>query len=54
MVDDPERDLRLLDDLVARGELDDYQHLHCARGGLLRRFFKRRLAAGAHAAPDQP
>ena len=78
MADGPEEGLRLLDELAARGELDDYQHLHSARGGLLRklgrhqdaaaaygralelatnpverRFLERRLAAGAHAAPDQ-
>ena len=37
MADGPAEGLRLLDELAARGELDDYQHLHSARGGLLRR-----------------
>ncbi len=78
MADGPAEGLRLLDELTARGELDDYQHLHSARGALLRklgrhedaavaygralelatnpverRFLERRLAAGAHATPDQ-
>jgi RNA polymerase sigma-70 factor, ECF subfamily len=78
MADGAEDGLRLLDELAAAGELDDYQHLHSARGGLLhrlgrddeaaaayrralelatnpveRRFLERRLAAHAHAAPDQ-
>ena len=78
MADGPEEGLRLLDQLASAGELDDYQHLHSARGGLLhrlgrddeaagsyrralelatnpveRRFLERRLAAHAHAAPDQ-
>jgi RNA polymerase sigma-70 factor (ECF subfamily) len=78
MADGAEEGLRLLDQLAAAGELDDYQHLHSARGGLLRRFgrdeeaaaayrralelatnpverrfLERRLAAHAHAAPDQ-
>jgi RNA polymerase sigma-70 factor (ECF subfamily) len=78
MADGAEEGLRMLDQLAAAGELDDYQHLHSARGGLLhrlgrddeaaasyrralelatnpveRRFLERRLAAHAHAAPDQ-
>jgi RNA polymerase sigma-70 factor (ECF subfamily) len=78
MADGAEEGLRLLDQLASAGELDDYQHLHSARGGLLhrlgrddeaaasyrralelatnpveRRFLERRLAAHAHAAPDQ-
>jgi len=37
MADGPERGLRLIDNLMASGELDDYHLLHAARADLLRR-----------------
>ena len=48
MADGPEEGLRLLDELAARGELDDYQHLHSARGGLLRKLGRHQDAAAAY------
>jgi RNA polymerase sigma-70 factor, ECF subfamily len=41
--------LAVLDELAERGELEDYQHLHSARGGLLRRLGRDDEAAAAYA-----
>jgi len=48
MATGPEAGLALLDELAARGELDDYQHLHSARGGLLRKLGRDEDAAAAY------
>ena len=49
MADGPAAGLRVLDELAERGELDDYQHLHSARGGLLRRLGRDDEATAAYA-----
>jgi RNA polymerase sigma-70 factor (ECF subfamily) len=41
MADGPERGLELIDELVGRGELADYQLLHAATADLLRRLISR-------------
>ena len=48
MAEGPERGLELLDDLEARGELDDYHLLHAARADLLRRLGRAEEAAAAY------
>lgn len=48
MADGAEPGLRLLDELEARGELDDYRLLAAARADLLRRAGRRREAADAY------
>ncbi len=48
MADGAEEGLRLLDQLAAAGELDDYQHLHSARGGLLHRLGRDDEAAASY------
>ncbi len=45
MADGPESGLRLIDDLMAGGELDDYHLLHAARADLLRRSGSNQEAA---------
>jgi RNA polymerase sigma-70 factor (ECF subfamily) len=45
MVDGPERGLRLIDAIAARGELHEYHLLHAARADLLRRLDRRPDAA---------
>ena len=49
MADGPAAGLQVLDELAERGELDDYQHLHSARGGLLRRLGRDDEATVAYA-----
>lgn len=49
MKDGPERGLRLIDDLTASGELDDYHLLHAARADLLRRSGSINQAAESYA-----
>ena len=49
MAGGPAAGLRVLDELAERGELDDYQHLHSARGGLLRRLGRDDEATVAYA-----
>jgi RNA polymerase sigma-70 factor (ECF subfamily) len=49
MADGPAAGLRVLDELAERGELDDYQHLHSARGGLLSRLGRHDEATAAYA-----
>jgi RNA polymerase sigma-70 factor (ECF subfamily) len=49
MADGPAAGLRVVDELAERGELDDYQHLHSARGGLLRRLGRDDEATAAYA-----
>jgi RNA polymerase sigma-70 factor (ECF subfamily) len=48
MADGPEHGLRILDDLLAGGELDDYHLLHSARADLLRRLERTTEAATAY------
>jgi RNA polymerase sigma-70 factor, ECF subfamily len=48
MADGPAEGLRLIDSLAASGELDDYQHLHSARGALLRRLDRHDEATVAY------
>jgi RNA polymerase sigma-70 factor, ECF subfamily len=48
MADGPEHGLRILDDLLAAGELDDYHLLHSARADLLRRLERTTEAAAAY------
>lgn len=48
MADGPKRGLRLIDDLMASGELDDYHLLHAARADLLRRSGSNREAAASY------
>jgi RNA polymerase sigma-70 factor (ECF subfamily) len=48
MADGPAEGVRLLDDLAASGELDDYQHLHSARGSLLARLGRDEEAGAAY------
>jgi RNA polymerase sigma-70 factor, ECF subfamily len=48
MADGPAEGLRLIDSLAASGELDDYQHLHSARGALLRRLDRHDEATAAY------
>jgi RNA polymerase sigma-70 factor (ECF subfamily) len=48
MADGPQRGLRLIDGLAARGELDRYHLLHSARGDLLRRLGRLTEAADAY------
>ena len=48
MAHGPEEGLRLLDELADAGELDDYQHLHSARGALLRSLGRDEEAAAAY------
>jgi RNA polymerase sigma-70 factor, ECF subfamily len=48
MAEGPVRGLRLLDELEASGELDDYHLLHSARAGLLGRLGREREAAIAY------
>jgi RNA polymerase sigma-70 factor, ECF subfamily len=48
MADGPAEGLRLIDTLAATGELDDYQHLHSARGALLRRLERDEEATAAY------
>ena len=49
MADGMERGLRLIDDLTASGELDDYHLLHAARADLLRRSGSNKAAAASYA-----
>lgn len=49
MADGLERGLRLIDDLIASGELDDYHLLHAARADLLRRTGSVNQAAESYA-----
>jgi RNA polymerase sigma-70 factor, ECF subfamily len=49
MVHGPEQGLSALDDIAAAGELDDYQHLHSARGALLRQLGRDDEAGAAYA-----
>jgi RNA polymerase sigma-70 factor, ECF subfamily len=49
MAEGPETGLPLLDQLEARGELDDYHLLHSARAGLLARLGRDAEAAAAYA-----
>jgi RNA polymerase sigma-70 factor, ECF subfamily len=49
MADGPERGLAILDELAARGDLDDYRLLHSARADLLRRLGREREATAAYA-----
>jgi RNA polymerase sigma-70 factor (ECF subfamily) len=49
MADGAAEGLRLLDELAATGELEDYQHLHSARGGLLRQLGRDDEASAAYA-----
>jgi len=49
MRDGPEEGLRLIDALLARGELGDYHLAHSARADLLRRLGRREEAATAYA-----
>lgn len=44
MADGAEAGLRAVDDLVARGQLDDYRYLHAARADFLRRLDRREEA----------
>jgi RNA polymerase sigma-70 factor (ECF subfamily) len=48
MVDGPERGLRLIDAIAARGELHEYHLLHAARADLLRRLDRRPDAIAAY------
>ena len=48
MADGPAVGLQLMDGLVARGELDDYEPLHAARADLLRRLGRTEEAAAAY------
>jgi RNA polymerase sigma-70 factor (ECF subfamily) len=48
MASGPPVGLALVDELVARGELDDYHLLHAARADLLRRHGRREEAAAAY------
>jgi RNA polymerase sigma-70 factor (ECF subfamily) len=48
MADGPELGLELIDELVGRGELADYQLLHAAAADLLRRIGRRDQAALAY------
>jgi RNA polymerase sigma-70 factor, ECF subfamily len=48
MASGPSVGLALVDELVARGELDDYHLLHAARADLLRRHGRREEAAAAY------
>ncbi|HEX5702525.1 MAG TPA: RNA polymerase sigma factor [Pyrinomonadaceae bacterium] len=48
MADGPESGLRLIDDLMASGELDDYHLLHAARADLLRRSGSSEEAAASY------
>jgi RNA polymerase sigma-70 factor (ECF subfamily) len=48
MADGPAEGLRLIDELAATGELDDYQHLHSARAALLRRLERDDEATAAY------
>jgi RNA polymerase sigma-70 factor (ECF subfamily) len=49
MRDDPEAGLRLIDDLLARGELAGYRLAHAARAELLRRLGRVEEARAAYA-----
>ncbi len=49
LADGPAHGLRILDELAARGELDDYHLLHSARADLLRRLGRGDQAAAAYA-----
>jgi RNA polymerase sigma-70 factor (ECF subfamily) len=49
MAHGPERGLEILDELAARGELEDYRLLHSARADLLRRLGREGEAAAAYA-----
>ena len=49
MADGAAEGLRLLDELAATGALEDYQHLHSARGGLLRKLGRDDEASAAYA-----
>jgi RNA polymerase sigma-70 factor (ECF subfamily) len=48
MASGPEAGLRLVDALVAAGELDSYPYLHAARADLLRRLGRSSEAAAAY------
>jgi RNA polymerase sigma-70 factor (ECF subfamily) len=48
MAEGPERGLEELDELTARGELEDYHLLHSARADLLRRLGRDGDAAAAY------
>jgi RNA polymerase sigma-70 factor (ECF subfamily) len=48
MADGPARGLEILDELVERGELEDYRLLHSARADLLRRLGREGEAAAAY------
>jgi len=48
MADGPERGLRLIDNLTASGELNDYHLLHAARADLLRRSGSNKEAAASY------
>jgi RNA polymerase sigma-70 factor (ECF subfamily) len=48
MADGPGRGLEILDELAARGELEDYRLLHSARADLLRRLGRDEDAAAAY------
>jgi RNA polymerase sigma-70 factor (ECF subfamily) len=48
MAEGPARGLRILDELVERGELEDYRLLHSARADLLRRLGREGEAAAAY------
>jgi RNA polymerase sigma-70 factor (ECF subfamily) len=48
MVDGPERGLRLVDSIAARGELAGYHLLHAVRADFLRRMERREEAAAAY------
>ena len=48
MVDGPDRGLRLIDAIAARGELQEYHLLHAARADLLRRLNRRAEAIAAY------
>jgi RNA polymerase sigma-70 factor (ECF subfamily) len=49
MAEGPERGLQILDELMERGELEDYRLLHSARADLLRRLGRDSDAAAAYA-----
>jgi len=48
MRDGPAAGLALIDAILARGDLNDYQFAHSARGELLRRLGKREEARAAY------
>jgi len=48
MRDGPAAGLELIDAILARGDLTDYQHAHSARADLLRRLGKNQEATGAY------